>query len=58
MSINNSFQGKFTETGAGKSKKLAKRQAANKMIQRLRDERDTRSRREYRSRSREYDRRY
>ena len=31
------FQGKYTETGAGKSKKLAKRQAANKMIQRLKD---------------------
>ena len=30
-------QGKYTETGAGKSKKLAKRQAANKMIQKLRD---------------------
>jgi len=31
------IEGKHTETGAGKSKKLAKRQAANKMIQRLRD---------------------
>ena len=31
------IEDKFTETGAGKSKKLAKRQAANKMIQRLRD---------------------
>ena len=31
------IEGKYTETGAGKSKKLAKRQAANKMIQRLRD---------------------
>ena len=30
------IEGKYTETGAGKSKKLAKRQAANKMIQRLR----------------------
>ena len=30
-------EGKHTETGAGKSKKLAKRQAANKMIQKLRD---------------------
>jgi len=31
------IEGKHTETGAGKSKKLAKRQAANKMIQKLRD---------------------
>ena len=31
------IEGKYTETGAGKSKKLAKRQAANKMIQKLRD---------------------
>ena len=33
----NIYKGKYTETGAGKSKKLAKRQAANKMIQKLRD---------------------
>lgn len=31
------IEGKHLEVGAGKSKKLAKRQAANKMIQRLRD---------------------
>jgi len=31
------IEGKHIEVGAGKSKKLAKRQAANKMIQRLRD---------------------
>lgn len=31
------IEGKHIEIGAGKSKKLAKRQAANKMIQRLRD---------------------
>ena len=30
-------EGKHTETGAGKSKKLAKRQAANKMIKKLRE---------------------
>ena len=29
--------GKHSETGAGKSKKLAKRQAANKMLVRLKD---------------------
>lgn len=32
------IEGKHIEVGAGKSKKLAKRQAANKMIQRLRDQ--------------------
>merc|ERR1719259_1517584 len=31
------IEGRYTETGTGKSKKLAKRQAANKMIQKLRD---------------------
>jgi len=31
------IEDKFTETGTGKSKKLAKRQAANKMIRKLRD---------------------
>eukprot|EP00092_Neocalanus_flemingeri_P038031 GFUD01041400.1.p1 GENE.GFUD01041400.1~~GFUD01041400.1.p1 ORF type:complete len:356 (-),score=137.13 GFUD01041400.1:30-1097(-) len=31
------IEDKHTETGAGKSKKLAKRQAANKMIQKLRE---------------------
>ena len=31
------IEGKHTETGAGKSKKLAKRQAANKMIKKLRE---------------------
>merc|ERR1712117_188773 len=31
------IEDKYTETGTGKSKKLAKRQAANKMIQKLRD---------------------
>ena len=31
------LQGKYTEAGTGKSKNLAKRQAANKMIQKLRN---------------------
>ena len=31
------IEGRYTETGTGKSKKLAKRQAANKMIQKLRE---------------------
>ena len=31
------IEDRYTETGTGKSKKLAKRQAANKMIQRLRE---------------------
>lgn len=36
FTINCVIEGKHTEIGAGKSKKLAKRQAANKMIQKLR----------------------